>query len=114
MNWEERDRAVYVVSTLNAPLCKSGRQLSTVLWTKDGARLFDVLKSTVNGNLYYIQVRTASKTLLGVYAYEFGWKFPTGVRSYHCVAKAQPGIVKGYGSKAWRFIARFRTTYPQN
>src|SRR5579884_2450397 len=46
--------------------------------------------------------------------YEFGWKFPTGVRSYHCVAKAQPGIVKGYGSKAWRFIARFRTTYPQN
>lgn len=113
ISWKERDRTVYAVSTLNAPLCPNGQQLATVLRNQDGARLFDVLKSMADSNLYYIQVRDATKRVLGVYAYRFGWKLPQGVRKSKCVSGATTAVDSSYRLHQWRWEARFRTTFPQ-
>ncbi len=105
---------MYVVSTLNGPLCPSGKQLSTVLWQSDKARIFDVLKSTTDKNLYYIQVRRPTRAIIGVYAYTFGWKMPAAVSRGRCVADiVTPSVVNPYKFHQFKFIARFRTTFPQ-
>ena len=114
-SWQEHDRAVYVVSTLNGPLCPGGAQLSTVLWQKDGARIFDVLKSKTDKNLYYVQVRRSTKALLGVYAYQFGWKMPAAVKNGKCVLYAvSPSVLDPYRLREFRFVAQFKTTFPQS
>jgi hypothetical protein len=114
ISWKEHDRLVYAVSTLNAPLCSDGRQLSAVLWNDDGARIFDVGKSTANHQLYFIQVRAANKALLSVFAYQFGWKLPQGAQNYQCVTAAGPDVVAGYRSHAWKFEMQFNSTFPQS
>jgi hypothetical protein len=114
ISWHERDRAVYAVSTLNAPLCGNGQQLSTVLWNAEGSRIFDVSRATTIRNTYFIQVRTVNLSLVGVYAYKFGSKLPTGVTSAKCVAPASSGVVAAYASHQWRFEVRFTSTYPQS
>jgi hypothetical protein len=113
ISWREHDRVVYAVSTLNAPLCPDGRQLSAVLWNDDAARLFYVDKSAVDKQLYYIQVRSAVRAVLSVYAYRFGWKLPEGVQNYKCVAGASAAVVNGYKAHQWRREAQFSTTLPQ-
>ena len=115
LSWQQHDRAVYVVSTLNGPLCPSGQQLSTVLWQKDGAHIFDVLNSKTNKNLYYIQVRRTTKAIIGVYAYQFGWKMPDAVRNGKCVADAvDPSVIDPYRYHQFKWVARFTTTFPQS
>lgn len=114
ISWAEHDRAVYAVSTLNAPLCSNGQQLSTVLWNVQGARLFDVLRSPSNHGLYFVQVRDADARLIGVYSYRFGAKLPSGIQSSRCVAVAPAGAVTAYKHRAWKFVARFTSTYPQD
>ncbi|HZT97852.1 MAG TPA: hypothetical protein VFB34_13545 [Chloroflexota bacterium] len=111
-SWNEHDRAVYVVSTLNAPVCPSGEQLSTVLWQRDKARIFAVLKSKTDAGLYYIAVRRADHHLVGVYAYRFGWKLPQGVKKSRCVALASSPIVTGFKNHDFRWVESFHTTYP--
>ncbi len=112
-SWQGHDRAVYVVSTLNGPLCPSGEQLSTVLWQRDKARVFSVLKSRTDNGLYYIRVRKADKTILGVYAYRFGWKAPVGVKNSKCVAvSTDPAVVGPYNANQTKWVANFHTTYP--
>ena len=113
--WRQHDRAVYVVSTLNAPVCSSGQQLSTVLWTHDGARFFDVLEGTKDPGIYFIQVRNNSHSLLSVYSYRFGWKLPAGLLHSKCVPPSpNPSIGVTYRAKQWRLLAHFNTTFPQS
>ena len=106
---------MYVVSTLNGPLCPGGVQLSAVLSQRDGARLFDVLKSKTDKNLYYVQVRRITKALLGVYAYEFGWKMPASVKNGKCVlTTVNPSVLVPYRLHEFTFVAQFKTTFPQS
>lgn len=114
INWVEHDRAVYAVSTLNAPLCSNGQQLSTVLWRQDNARLFYVFHSLPEPNLYYIVARSDEHHVVGVYAYNFGWKVPEGVKSARCVATASPQVMADFRREALIFVARFHTTFPQS
>lgn len=114
ISWHEHDRTVYVVSTLNAPLCDNGQQLSSVLWKTYDARIFDVSRSVTIRRLYFIQVRTAAHELIGVYAYKFGWKLPTGVENGKCVTTAASDVLSDYQAHSWRFEIQFSSTYPQN
>jgi hypothetical protein len=113
-SWTKHDRAVYAVSTLNAPLCSNGEQLSTVLWNQYDAREFDVLASTTSNNLWFIQVKLSTGGLLGVYSYTFGAKLPTGIQSYHCVLPSPSNVYADYKAKNWKLVARFGSTYPKN
>lgn len=110
--WQERDRAIYVVTKLNLPLCSDGRQLKTVL-SRLGARFYDVLSSTANRDLYFIEVRTAINRLLGVYAYRFGALLPRGVQGSRCVRPASATVIKLYRSDALTPVIRFNTTTPE-
>jgi hypothetical protein len=112
-SWKERDRLVYVVTTLNAPVCADGNQLSSDLHD-GGARLYDVSRSTVDRQLYFIQVRASDKTLLGVYTYRFGWQLPQGVQSYKCVVAASSNIDGQYKAHDWKQEAEFDSTFPQS
>lgn len=105
--WERYDNAVYVVSTLNLPLCRNGQELSTILRVHDGARIFDVLESTIRPDLYFVRVRTSRERTLAVYAYQIGWTVPLGLRGEQCVRRARAEIVALYRRPAVRFLARF-------
>lgn len=129
-NWSQYDRAAYVVSTLNLPLCdvrtlvserghhldvrtaEIRQPLSTVLRTQEGARLYDVLQSTVRHWLYFVEVRGSPDTLLEVYAYVMGWTLPRGVRDAICVRPAPAVAVAAYQPDKLIRLARFTTTFP--
>lgn len=113
LSWHEHDRVVYAVSTLNAPLCSNGKQLSAVL-SGNGAHFFDVDRSLLDQRLYYVVVRTATESLVGVYAYRFGWKLPDGVLNSRCVAAANSGLAAGFKSRDWKWEAQFTSTFPQS
>jgi len=113
-SWAMHDRAVYAVSTLNAPLCGGKTQLSAQLWKQYSARYFDVLASSDVRGLFFIQVKTVAGTILGVYEYQFGSRLPMGIQTSHCVASAPSSASAAYRSKNWTFIARFGSTYPKS
>lgn len=113
LSWRERDRAVYVVSTLNAPLCGDNQQLSSVLKNDYGARLYYVARSTAMRDVYYVLVRQADQSPVGVFVYKFGWKLPQGVQDPRCVAIASPKIGNSFNSHRWKIEAHFTSTYPQ-
>lgn len=115
ISWRQHDRAVYVVSTLNLPICSNGRLLSTVLRKREKASLFTVLKSRIYHNLYYVRVRNSAHTLLGVYAYRFGWKMPLGLMSGRCVRPVHRTTIRvGYRLRTWMAVGWFHSTYPQS
>jgi len=97
--WRQRDTATYVVSTLNLPRCPNGQVLSRVLWGHDGARHFDVLKSTSRPELYFVQARSARGHVLAIYAYKFGRVLPVGISRAQCVRPAPSAIRAMYHSR---------------
>jgi hypothetical protein len=109
--WAKRDRAAYVVSTLNLPLCVHGRRPTTVLRQR-GARHFDVTKSNGDRYLYFIEVRRAANRLISVYAYTLGSALPTGVQDAPCVRGATSQVIGSYQERDVVRIARFSTTIP--
>jgi hypothetical protein len=110
-SWAERDRAAYVVSTLNLPLCIHGRRLTVVL-RQQGARHFAVMKSNGERYLYFIEVRKVANRLLAVYAYILGSPMPTGVQDAPCVRGATSDVAGSYREQNVVRVARFSTTIP--
>jgi hypothetical protein len=72
-NWNQRDRAVYVVSTLNLVHCQSGRLLTTMLVRKLGVTHYDVYADQQTNNLYFIEPRRDDGSSVGALAYQMGW-----------------------------------------
>lgn len=112
VDWNRRDLAVYVVSTLNLPLCSRGRKLSTVLRGSLHASYFDVYESRMRPNVYFIRVNTAQRRLLSVYGYELGRTLPLGVWHAICVSAAPDWLRALYRPDAVQWIARLSSTTP--
>jgi hypothetical protein len=108
LKWENYDRAIYVLSTLNLPLCGSGRPLGGVL-QRDGAT-FMVYRSTRDDSLYFIRVGVGDHS--AVYAYRMGWALPRGVVSARCVDPAGPDIAATYRSGELTKLGTFSSTLP--
>ncbi|GAC1320185.1 MAG: hypothetical protein NVS2B16_03730 [Chloroflexota bacterium] len=110
--WVAYDRAAYAVSTLNLPLCDNRQQLSAFLHDRQGAASYTLLQSVRDPDVTFIQVRSASRSLVGVYAYRMGFALPEGVWQAHCVDSAPDSVVSLYRTDTLMWLARFASTNP--
>lgn len=112
INWDQRDTAIYVVSTLNLARTPKGHTLAQ----SPGARRFDVFADTENVDLYFIQIHTRSGRV-GVLAYEMGWAKPQSIGNFPArfgLRVAPPMVVAAYKDDPKQLIGSFNTTLPSH
>ena len=110
-SWQQRDTAVYVVSTLNLLRTPSG-QLMVV---KLNVARFDVYADLVRDDLYFIELRARGGTPIGAAAYQLGWAKPQALsRSLGRlgIVHASRIVFRAYRSDEKQLIGSFTSTVP--
>ena len=111
-NWEQRDTAIYVVSTLNLLRTPSGQLVVNRL----NVSRFDVYADVVKEGLYFIQLYAKSGPLVGSVAYQLGWAKPQALsRSVGRlgVDRASRVVWHAYRADHKQLIGSFTSTVPQ-
>ena len=114
-NWQRRDTAVYVVSTVNLLRTSDGRPAARVLMRQMGIARFDVYQDLVNQDLYYIQLKHSDGTAVGALAYVLGWQMPRSITLLTDrlgIKKASDIVTQAYRADPKQFMASFRSTMP--
>jgi hypothetical protein len=75
VNWQQRDTAVYVVSTLNL-LGRSQNHTVQQVFQRLNITQLDVYADDDHTNLYFIELKRDDSTTAGSLAYEMGWSKP--------------------------------------
>ncbi|MGH2448153.1 MAG: hypothetical protein ACRDFS_06065 [Chloroflexota bacterium] len=78
-DWQQRDTAVYVVSTLNVVRVDHGHPLVSVLHRRMGVTRFAVYADQLESDLYFIDVLGENGRTAGALAYQMGWKKPRSI-----------------------------------
>jgi hypothetical protein len=115
-NWNQRDTAVYVVSTLNVCRNHKGQPISNVLQRRFLATKYSVLADTKNQDLYFIEVKKDDGSVIGAYAYQMGWVRPQAITpalAHFGIKQAAGDMVSDYKSDPKALIATFSSTRPQ-
>lgn len=110
-NWQQRDTAIYVVSTLNLLRDSSGQ----LLVAKLNVAHFDVYADSVDSDLYFIQLRGKSGGLVGLLAYQMGWQTPKSMSrstSRLGIRRAPRDDGRAYRTDAKQLIGSFTSTSP--
>lgn len=115
VTWQQRDTAVYVVSTLNLLHTRHGRPLTPLLMRKLGATHLDVYADRAQADLYFIQLKRADGATAGTLAYQMGWMKPqsvTATTNRFGITAAAASVVQAYQSDPTRLIGSFTSTFP--
>lgn len=110
VNWQQRDTAVYVVSTLNLLTNRRGRLVIQRLHPTQ----FDVFSDTGKQDLYFIQVRRASASV-AVFAYQMGWARPQLISMaapHSGVRAASDAMAQSFRTDPKQLIGSFTSTTP--
>jgi hypothetical protein len=114
-NWNQRDVAVYVVSTMNLLHSRSGHALTTTLSHQLGVTHYDVYADGEVANLYFIEPRRDDESSVGALAYQMGWVAPMSVSSsldrLH-VRHAPGSDYAAYRNDPKQLIGSFTSTFP--
>ncbi|GAC1463565.1 MAG: hypothetical protein PVSMB7_05380 [Chloroflexota bacterium] len=116
VDWNQRDTAVYVVSTLNLLHNKKGVSIAPWLSARKGISRFDVYADTQSGNLYFVELRRDSGDIVGAFAYQMGWFKPKSVTTFTDklgTSRAPSSIVDAYKNDSRQFLGSFTSTLPQ-
>ena len=112
-NWAQRDRAVYVVSTLNLLHARNGRLLITVFTHKLGVTHYDVFADGGVSDLYFVELKREDGSSAGALAYQMGWLAPMSVSTsldrLH-VRHAPATAATAYRTDAKQLIGSFTST----
>lgn len=114
-NWNQRDTAAYVVSTLNLLHLRNGRPVIQVLSRKLGVTRYDVYADSSVADLYFIQLKRDDGTEVGAFAYQIGWSKPQmlSLKIRHPMAHRATGrIFQEYRDDSKQLIASFTSTLP--
>jgi hypothetical protein len=114
-NWATHDTAVYVVSTLNLLRTKSGQPMSQAFARKLRVVRYDVYADNVNNNLYFIDLKRATGSLAGAFAYQMGSVKPVAILLNHRVGRvnhASDQISLAYKTDPRTLIGSFTSTLP--
>lgn len=114
-NWNQHDRAVYVVSTLNLIQLPNGRGLPAALSSEYHVARFDVYVDLNYQELFFILLRTDEGSPVGALAYRMGWIKPRGVSpsiDRLGVSRAPRAIVEAFRSNPLQIIGSFDSTLP--
>jgi hypothetical protein len=114
VNWQQRDTAVYVVSTMNL-LNRTGGHTITQVLAHLGVAHLDVYADTAQANLYFIELKRADGSIAGVLAYQMGWPKPKRVvwSTGRTVPAVDPRIAQAYRTDPRTLIGTFTSTTPQ-
>jgi hypothetical protein len=115
-NWDRRDAAIYVVSTINLLHTKDGRPVSSLLTDKYGIAHFEVYSDLNAPDLYFIQLRREGGGLAGALAYQMGWQMPASISSLTNrlgVHDASRKYRQAYKSDPKQLQGSFTSTLPQ-
>jgi hypothetical protein len=114
VNWQQRDTAVYVVSTLNL-LGRTQNHTVQQMFQRLNITHLDVYADNVQANLYFIELRRDDYTTAGSLAYEMGWSKPKRIswpagKSIPAVTSA---IAQAYRTDDKTLIGSFTSTLPR-
>ena len=115
-NWDQRDTAVYVVSTLNLLRNHNGRPASAIYARRYNVTKDTVLADTKSDGLYFVELKRDDGSTFGAYAYQMGWTKPMALTSsvQHYGAHAASSDIAGdYRADPKQLIATFSSTLPQ-
>lgn len=114
VDWNQRDTAIYVVSTLNLLRTRAGASVADRLVHRLGIAHFDVYADTQENNLYFIELRRVNGDIAGAFAYLMGWQKPLSVTPFcnRLSPRAPAAIVSDYRSDSRQFLGSFPTTLP--
>lgn len=115
INWDQRDTAVYVVSTLNLLHTHAGKPITDVLSRKLHVARYDIYADSAVANLYFIQLRRDDGSVAGVFAYEIGWSKPmlVSLSVRRALARRAPDkLSQEYRTDPKQLIGSFTSTLP--
>lgn len=114
-NWNQRDTAIYVVSTLNLLRTTKGQNLPWLLTSRLGISHFDVYADDQVNNLYFVELRRDNGDIAGALGYQMGWFKPRSVTSFTDklgVPKGSARLVNAYKNDSRQFVGSFTSTLP--
>jgi hypothetical protein len=113
VNWQQRDTATYVVSTLNLLGRSRGHTIQQVFQRLNITRI-DIYADSDHMGLYFIELQRDDGTTVGSLAYRIGWPKPRRIswsagRTIPAVATT---IAQDYKTDARTLIGSFTSTLP--
>lgn len=113
VNWQQRDTAIYVVSTLN--LLTHRPNGTTQQWLQRlQITLLDVYADSNQAGLYFIALERADGSTAGTLAYELGWAKPRRIawQAGHGIPAVSAAIAQAYRTDTKTLIGSFTSTLP--
>lgn len=113
VNWQQRDTAVYVVSTLNLLGRTRNHSVQRVFQRLNITHL-DVYADSAQANLYFIELKRDDSTTVGALAYQMGWSKPKRISwaAGKRIPSVAGAIVQAYRMDAKTLIGSFTSTLP--
>jgi hypothetical protein len=115
-NWNQRDAAVYVVSTLNLLRTHKGTPVSSIFQRRYNVTRYTVLDDLKSQDLYFIELKRDDGSVFGAYAYQMGWVKPqalTSSVSRFGARMAGADTLTSYRNDGKQLLATFTSTMPQ-
>lgn len=115
IDWQQRDTAIYVVSTLNLVHVRHNQPLVSVVQSRLDVTRYAVYSAAREPNLFFIRMQLDDGSCAGALAYRMGWRMPrsisTSVRRLG-VSTAPVPDVRAYWSGPKKLIGTFTSTLP--
>jgi hypothetical protein len=113
VNWQQRDTAMYVVSTLNLLGHTKHHTVQQVFQQLNITRI-DVYADTNRADLYFIELKRDDMSVAGSLAYQLGWSKPkriswSAIKSIPTVATS---IAQAYKLDSKTLIGTFTSSLP--
>lgn len=115
-NWQRRDTATYVVSTLNLLRTNSGQPITKVAQNRLDVSRYSVWSDRVVPGLYFIQLKRDTGSVVGVLAYQMGWVKPLSVTSRLDALGVKPAprkVQREYQAGHLVFLGAFTSSLPR-
>lgn len=116
VNWQRRDTATYVVSTLNLLRTDGGALLTKMAENRMGVERYAVYADDTTRGLYFIQLKRNSESIVGVLAYRMGWPKPLSLSPKLDglgIVAASRDIQQAYRNDSLTFLGSFTTSLPR-
>lgn len=116
VEWQRRDTATYVVSTVNLLRTEQGRPLRKFVQDRMDVSRYAVFADDDVPGLYFIQLKRDTGSVAGTLAYRMGWPTPLSLShklSTLGVKAAPPEIWRAYKTAHLTFLGAFSSSLPQ-
>lgn len=113
VNWQQRDTAVYVVSTLNLLGHARNHTVQQMFQHLNITRIV-VYADNDQANLYFIELKRDDSSTAGILAYQLGWPKPKRISwsAGKAIPSVNSGIAQAYRTDSKTLIGTFTSTLP--